>query len=73
MVELIYALHTSDNFNNCQGDIKAIAAHFEKVFDVELGNYYRVYLEMKILQNSTKFLDSIANSLERRMQEEDEN
>lgn len=73
LVELMYALHTSDNFNNGQADVKAIAAYFEKIFDVELGNYYRVYLEMKIPQNSTKFLNSLANSLERRMQEEDEN
>lgn len=73
LVELMYALHTSGNFNDGQADVKAIAAYFEKIFDVELGNYYRVYLEMKIRQNSTKFLDSLANSLERRMQEEDEN
>ncbi|MBX2950067.1 MAG: RteC domain-containing protein [Crocinitomicaceae bacterium] len=72
LIELMYALHTSGQFNNGQADVKAIAAYFEKTFDIELGNYYRVYLEMKIRQNSTKFLDALATSLEKRMEEEDE-
>lgn len=72
LIELMYALHSSGQFNNGQADIKAIAAYFEKVFDVDLGNYYRVYLEMKIRQHPTKFLDSLASSLKRRIEEEDE-
>ena len=71
LIELMYALHTSGQFNNGQADIKAIAAYFEKIFDVELGNYYRVYLEMKIRQSPTKFLDSLSNSLQRRIEEEE--
>lgn len=72
LIELMYALHTSGQFNNGQADVKAIAAYFEKIFDIELGNYYRVYLEMKIRQSPTKFIDSLSYSLQRRIEEEDE-
>lgn len=72
LIELMYALNESGSFNNSQTDIKAIAAYFEKVFDIELGNYYRVYLEMKIRQYPTKFLDSLTTSLKNRIEEDDE-
>lgn len=71
LVELMYALHTTGQFNNGQVDVKAIAAYFEKIFDIEFGNYYRMYLEMKVRQSPTKFLDSLAVSLERRIEEEE--
>lgn len=72
LIELMYALYETRSFNNGQTDIKAMAAYFEQVFDIELGNYYRTYLELKIRQNPTKFLDSLADSLNRRIEEDDE-
>ncbi|GAA0875205.1 RteC domain-containing protein [Wandonia haliotis] len=72
LIELMYALHQSGSFNNGQTDIKSMAAYLEKIFDIELGNYYRTWLELKIRQNPTKFLDSLADSLNRRIEEDDE-
>lgn len=72
LIELMYALHQSGSFNNGQTDIKGMAAYFEKVFDIELGNYYRTWLELKIRQNPTKFLDALTDSLIRRIEDDDE-
>ena len=72
LVELIYALHTTGAFNNGNTDIKTIAAYFEKVFDIELGEYYRTYLELRIRQNPTKYLDTLREKLLRKMEEDDE-
>lgn len=72
LIELMYALHQSGAFNNGQTDIKSIAAYFEKIFDIELGNYYRTYLELRIRHSPTKFLDSLRDSLIRKMEEDDE-
>lgn len=72
LIELMYAFHQSGSFNNGQTDIKGMAAYFEKIFDIDLGNYYRTWLELKIRQNPTKFLDSLTDSLIRRIEEDDE-
>lgn len=72
LIELMYALHQSGSFNNGQTDIKSIAAYFEKIFDIELGNYYRTYLEIRIRHNPTKYLDTLRDSLLRKMEEDDE-
>ncbi|CAG5083050.1 RteC domain-containing protein [Parvicella tangerina] len=72
LIELMYALHQSGSFNNGQTDIKSIAAYFEKIFDIELGNYYRTYLELRIRHNPTKFLNTLQDSLLRKMEEDDE-
>lgn len=72
LVELIYALHATGSFNHGNTDIKTIAAHLEKVFDIELGEYYRTYLELKYRNNPTRFLDHLREALERKIEEDDE-
>ena len=71
LIELMYALYQSSVFNHGQTDIKTIAAYFESVFDVDLGNYYRTYLELKIRQDRTKFLDSLRESFVRKIEDEE--
>ncbi len=41
LTELIYALKAAGVFNHGNADLKTIARHFEKVFGVDLGNYYK--------------------------------
>lgn len=73
LVELIYALHSSDCVNHGKADIKEIAQMTERIFKVELGDYYRTYLSLRIRKKGrTKFLDALKNSLEKRMEESDE-
>lgn len=72
LIELMYALHQSGAFNNGQTDIKGMAAYFEKIFDIELGNYYRTYLELRMRHTPTKYLDTLRESLLRKMEDDDE-
>ncbi|HKC68304.1 MAG TPA: RteC domain-containing protein [Bacteroidia bacterium] len=72
MIELIYAMQTQGAFGS-QADIKEIAAYFEYAFNIDLGDYYRTYLELRIRKTGrTKFLLSLQESLTKRMDAQDE-
>lgn len=74
LVELLYALQSTGSCNNGTIDLKQLANHFEKIFNVDLGNYYRVFQEMRIRKiNRTTFLDQLKERLIQRMDEADEN
>lgn len=73
MIELIYALYVQGAIDNGKADIKDIAATFEQLFNVDLGDYYRTYLEIRVRKTGrTKFLDSLKQSLIKRMDEADD-
>jgi len=72
LVELLYALQSTGSCNNGTIDLKHLASHFEKLFNVELGNYYRIFQEMRIRKiNRTTFLDQLKERLVQRMDEAD--
>lgn len=72
LIELIYALQSQGAFGN-QADIKEIAAYLEYAFNIDLGDYYRTYLEIRIRKNNrTKFLSSLQETLTKRMDQLDE-
>lgn len=72
MIELIYSLHYQGVFENGNADIRLIAKYFEDAFDVNLGNFYQTYLELKNRKmNPTKFLDTLRETLIRKMDEQD--
>jgi hypothetical protein len=65
LIELIYALHCTKVFNNGQTDIKQIADVFQYIFKCDLGDYYKVFSEIKARQKSkTKFLDELIYNLQ---------
>jgi len=73
LIELIYALHSHGAFENGRADIKDIAASFEHLFGVELGDYYRTFLELRMRKTGrTKFLHTLIQSLSKRMDEAEE-
>ncbi len=73
LIELIYALHYQAVFDNGNADIRLIAMYFESTFNVDLGNFYQTYLELRTRKmNRTKFLDALREELIRRMDEQDE-
>ena len=49
LIELVYALHTEGVFNNGATDLKDIAEYFEYIFDIDLGQYRRTFLEIRTL------------------------
>lgn len=71
LTELLYALHAANVFNHGGADIKSIATYFLRVFDIELGEYYRTYLELRLRNNPTRFMDNLKATLVQRMEEDD--
>ena len=73
LVELLYAIHASQVINNGQVSINAIAKTAETVFDINLGQFNRIFLEIKSRKSieRTSFLNTLRNNLESKMQESD--
>lgn len=72
LVELIYALDTIGDLNKGTVDIKDIAAYFEAIFDIDLGDFYHIYMELKSkVKDRTSYLTTLKERLLRRMEEQD--
>ena len=64
LVELIYALSSSNAIDNGTADIKTIADTLQLIFNCELGDIYKTFSEIKSRQKSkTKFLDELTYDL----------
>ncbi len=64
LTELIYALHASGALNHGNADIKEIACTLQHVFKFDLGDFYKIYAELKYRKNSRiKFLDTLSTGL----------
>jgi hypothetical protein len=73
LVELMYALHTEGVFNNGSADLKEIAEYFEHIFDIDLGQYRRAFLEIRARKSDkTKFITTLNDHLLKRMENSDE-
>lgn len=73
LIELLYALHTEGVFNNGASDLKDIAEYFENVFNIDLGQYHRTFLEIRMRKSDqTKFLNSLKEKLVKRMENIDD-
>ncbi|WP_072946057.1 RteC domain-containing protein [Flavobacterium granuli] len=74
LIELIYALHTQGLFNNGALSLKDVIGFFETVFHTDLGQFNRVFLEIRNRKSDrTKFLNILKNKLIIRMDDADEN
>ena len=57
LVEFIYALYAGKCFNNGNTNLKEIAFCCETLFDIEIGDFYRIFLEIRNRKKSrTQFL-----------------
>lgn len=73
LIELIYALHSSGVINSGTADIKEMAIMFEQIFNIDLGNYYHTFIEIRARKCSkTKFLDRLIDVLNQRFEDADE-
>ena len=74
LIELLYALQSSGSFNNGSIDLKNLAIDLENLFNIDLGNYYRAFQEIRLRKQSrTTFLDQLKDQLTKRMDDSDEN
>lgn len=65
LIELAYALHQSNCFNGGNIEFSEVMRYFEKVLDIELGNYYKTVTEIKGRKNGRiKFLNMISDNLD---------
>ena len=71
LVELLYAIHASEVVNNGELSLNALMLNAEKIFNVNLGQFNRIYLEIKSRKTieQTSFLNKMKMNLERRMEE----
>jgi hypothetical protein len=73
LIELIYALQAAGSFNNGKADVKEIARCIEVNFDIDLGDLYRNFHELRLRKTSrTKYLDALKENLIKRMDTIDE-
>jgi hypothetical protein len=69
LIELVYALHTADVFNNGSVDIKRVANAFQRAFNVNLGDYYRIFINIRLRKsNKSTFLDRLRDKMNQRLQ-----
>lgn len=74
LIELVYALQSTGVFNNGKAALSEIAFFLENMFQIKLGNYYRVFQEIRIRKkNRTQFLDEMKDRLIQKMDYTDEN
>jgi hypothetical protein len=72
LVELIYAVHTAHSVNQGNIDIKILAAKFGKMFNMDTGDIYRTFLEIRGRKgNRAIYLTRLVESLNKRMDEKD--
>lgn len=72
LTELIYALYAIRAINDGQEDIKAIAANFEMIFNINLDNLYKTYYEIKARKGSrTRFLEELVTRFNEKMENDD--
>lgn len=72
LVELIYALYASKCLNNGNSNLKDIAFCCEILFNIEIGDFYRIFLEIRNRKkNRTLFLDKLKEKIIKMMDELD--
>jgi len=73
LTELIYAIHSSGVVNNGSVKIKDLASTFEQVFNIDLGNYYHSFTEIRARKpKAIKFIERLNDSLINSIQKSDE-
>ena len=72
LVELIYAVHAEQSVNSGNIDLKVLALVFEKIFNIELGDIYRIFLEIRGRKGErTTYLNRLVVALNKRMNDAD--
>jgi RteC protein len=74
LIEIVYAFQSCGVFNNGEADVRQIADYFQQIFNVNLGNLYRTFQQIRIRKKSRSFfLDQLREKLIERMDYADEN
>jgi hypothetical protein len=73
LVELLYALYSSNCINNGKVDIKELVASTKYIFpNIEISDHYRIFIDLQNRKNNrTKFIDTLRTSLMERLDREE--
>jgi hypothetical protein len=70
ITEIIYAFAYSGSINNGNVDIKELAKDFCRFFNIDKLDFYRIYLDIRIRNNQTIYLDKLKKRLKLKMEED---
>ena len=72
LIELIYALKVSGAIDGGTGNINQISQQLSTMFNLDLGNFYKTYAEIKNRsKDRTKFLNKLIKSLQAKIDYDD--
>ncbi|WP_080903998.1 RteC domain-containing protein [Parabacteroides sp. Marseille-P3160] len=72
LVELIYAIHAEQSVNSGNIDLKILSSIFEQMFNIELGDIYRIFVEIRGRKGErTTYLNRLILALNKRMNNAD--
>ena len=72
LIELVYALKYSGSLNGGAVQVKQIIEVLEVVFEIDLGNFYKTYSEIKSrTKDRAKFLNKLSENLVSRLEQDD--
>lgn len=72
LIELIYALKVSGAIDGGTGNINQISQQLSTMFNLDLGNFYKTYAEIKNRsKDRTKFLNKLIKSLQAKLDYDD--
>ena len=73
LIELIYAWIEAESFNNGKVSIKELVTYIENVFNINLGDYYHVFIDMRGRKGNSRtlYLDKLIKLLNKRMENTD--
>ncbi|WP_276481018.1 RteC domain-containing protein [Paraflavitalea pollutisoli] len=72
-IEILYGLFTGSAFNNGKAQLRQIAKRVEKLTGIDLGNYYRYNIDLKIRKVRNQFLKHMIETSDKYADEQDEN
>lgn len=70
LIELMYALHTAGCFNRGTLELKELAQTLSQMFNIDLGDFYRTWAEIKLRKEPTRFLETLTTLLENRINDD---
>jgi len=73
LIELAYGIYARGSVNHGKADIKEIITALELVFNVNLGNFYRTFQNLRIRKNRTPYWDAAKDALIKTMDNTDLN
>lgn len=74
LIELAYAIQSTDTVNNGNASVKDIMRAFEAVFQIKSGNFYSAFLkDIRLRKDATIYLDRLKKCLIERIDQSDLN